>query len=201
MILIVGGSGSGKSAYAEHVCGKLAGASKKYYIATMRCEGEEGAKRVEKHRRMREGKSFITIECATDISKALDNEGDIEDSVVLLEDLSNLVANEFFDIGFDEIYGEAKAETKVEKSMHNDLEAYSRKIIDKVYGDITELAKKVRRLVVVSDNIFEDGLRYDEVTKLYMEALGSINVKLAENANCVAEVVMGVPLFVKGSLS
>lgn len=197
MILIVGGSGSGKSAYAEHVCGKLAGASKKYYIATMRCEGEEGAKRVEKHRSMREGKSFITIECATDISKALDNEGDIEDSVVLLEDLSNLVANEFFCDEFYEMYGEAK----VVKSRSSDLEAYSRKIIDKVYGDITELSKKVRRLVVVSDNIFEDGFEYDEVTKQYMETLGSINVKLAENADCVAEVVAGVPLFVKGSLN
>lgn len=196
MILIVGGSGSGKSAYAEHVCGKLAGASKKYYIATMRCEGEEGAKRVEKHRRMREGKSFITIECATEISKALDNEVDIEASVVLLEDLSNLVANEFFDIDFDEIYGEAKDE----KSMSSDLEAYSKKISDKIFDDITRLSKKVRKLVVVSDNIFEDGFKYDEVTKTYMETLASINVKLAKTADCVAEVVVGMAMLIKGNI-
>lgn len=196
MILIVGGSGSGKSSYAEYVCGELAGTSKKYYIATMRCEGEEGAKRVGKHRRMREGKIFITIECATDISKALDNEVDIEASVVLLEDLSNLVANEFFCIDFDEIYGEAKDE----KSMSSDLEAYSKKISDKIFDDIIELSKKVRKLVVVSDNIFEDGFKYDEVTKTYMETLASINVKLAKTADCVAEVVVGMAMLIKGNI-
>ena len=35
MVLIIGGSGSGKSAYAEEYIGRIAGKGNKYYLATM----------------------------------------------------------------------------------------------------------------------------------------------------------------------
>ena len=41
MILILGGSGSGKSAYAEDYLLRTAGDKKKYYIATMQIWDEE----------------------------------------------------------------------------------------------------------------------------------------------------------------
>ena len=95
LILITGGSGSGKSEYAECTAVKLKtglDAKSLYYIAAMKPYGAEGAKRIERHRRQRAGKGFKTIENYTaampDISK---------DSVVLLECLSNLTANEIFD--------------------------------------------------------------------------------------------------------
>ena len=33
------------------------------YVATMRPFDEEGEKRIERHRRMRDGKGFLTVEC------------------------------------------------------------------------------------------------------------------------------------------
>ena len=60
-VLINGGSGSGKSEYAENRAVML---SKKeglllYYIATMKPFGEEGKRRVERHRRLRSGKGYF----------------------------------------------------------------------------------------------------------------------------------------------
>ena len=57
--LVLGGSGSGKSAYAEHL---LDGKTNKYYIATMQVYDAEGEKKVARHRRLRAGKGFVTIE-------------------------------------------------------------------------------------------------------------------------------------------
>ena len=48
MLLVTGGSGSGKSEYAEQRILE-SGFSLRYYVATMEVFGEEGRKRVEKH--------------------------------------------------------------------------------------------------------------------------------------------------------
>ena len=61
LALITGGSGSGKSAYAEELAASLHG-RETYYVATMICRDEEGRKRVERHRRMRAERHYITIE-------------------------------------------------------------------------------------------------------------------------------------------
>ena len=54
--LIMGGSGSGKSAYAEDYALAQAGESSKYYIATMQIYDAEGQRKVERHRKLRAGK-------------------------------------------------------------------------------------------------------------------------------------------------
>ena len=62
MVVVTGASGSGKSEYAEGVAVKLAGKGDLYYLATMRVYGEEGVRRVERHRKLRAGKGFQTAE-------------------------------------------------------------------------------------------------------------------------------------------
>ena len=62
--LITGGSGSGKSAYAEkYIChvSNEKGCKEKYYIATMQVFDDEGQRKIDRHRRLRAGKGFITI--------------------------------------------------------------------------------------------------------------------------------------------
>lgn len=66
-VLIIGTPDSGKSERAERLISDLAGDYPKFYIATMIPYGEEGKSRVEKHRAMREGKGFETIECPNNI--------------------------------------------------------------------------------------------------------------------------------------
>ena len=45
--LVTGGSGSGKSAYAESLLSEFENIRSRYYIATMQVYGEEGKKRVD----------------------------------------------------------------------------------------------------------------------------------------------------------
>ena len=72
--LITGGSGSGKSAYAEkYICHASSekGYKEKYYIATMQVFDDEGQLKIDRHRRLRAGKGFITIEQPRDIQNAV----------------------------------------------------------------------------------------------------------------------------------
>ena len=56
--LIIGGSGSGKSAIAETLIVSY-GASRRYYIATMSASDAESQRRIARHRRMRDGNQSV----------------------------------------------------------------------------------------------------------------------------------------------
>lgn len=90
--LIIGGSGSGKSAYAEKLVKQIS-ENNRIYIATMRVWDHESEIRVARHRAQRNELGFETIECPI----KLDRVEITEDATVLVEDIPNLVANEMFD--------------------------------------------------------------------------------------------------------
>ena len=175
MTLIIGGSGSGKSAYAEDYTISLSEDRKKYYIATMQIYDEEGKRKVERQRMLRGGKGFSTIEQPIDIGKAAEKMEDGE-RTALLECISNLTANEMF-------LGEIPGTEEV--------------ITEKIVGEIAVLNRELTHLVIVSNNVFEDGNVYDKTTMAYIRAMGRINQKLAEMADEVVEVVVGIPIVIK----
>ena len=175
MTLIIGGSGSGKSAYAEDYMVSISEDRKKYYIATMQIYDEEGKRKVERHRMLRGGKGFSTIEQPVDIGKAAEKM-EAEDRTALLECVSNLTANEMFS---GEVPGTEEA------------------ITEKIVGGIAVLNRELTHLVIVSNNVFEDGNVYDKTTMAYIRAMGRINQKLAEMADEVVEVVVGIPIVFK----
>ena len=86
VILVTGGSSSGKSAFAEQVAVSLP--APHVYAATMRHGDGETEARIRKHRAMRAGKGFHTVELACSPHGFAPVSG-----TVLLEDLSNLVVN------------------------------------------------------------------------------------------------------------
>ena len=79
MELVTGGSGSGKSAYAESavcrlhrlLCRKTGERTPLYYIADMVPYGRETEEKIANHRRMRAGKGFRTLEWYQDLSGKL----------------------------------------------------------------------------------------------------------------------------------
>ena len=91
MILVIGGSGSGKSAWAEGMIAKSR-CQRRYYIVTMQAADGESLARVRRHRAQRAGIGFETIERPRDIG-ALRLQAD---SAALAEDIPNLLANEMF---------------------------------------------------------------------------------------------------------
>lgn len=206
MYLIIGGSGSGKSAYAEELLFSLPDAGKKYYIATMQVCDEESRRRVQKHRKQREGKRFDTIEQPVHVSGAL-TQMDAGKKSAMLECVSNLVANEMFakDIYAEDMYANDPhvedmhaddcdvKETGLKKSKDCSAEAVADKIVD----DIMKLHQPLQQLVIVSNNVFEDGVSYDEMTMEYIKTMGIVNQKLAAVADVVTEVVVGIPVMAK----
>ena len=73
--LVTGGSGSGKSEYAENWLMEQSGGQKDLlpliYVATMMPYTEETKKKIERHHRLRAGKGFRTIEKYTDMYKVV----------------------------------------------------------------------------------------------------------------------------------
>ena len=56
---------------------------------------------------------------------------------------------------------------------------------------------KVKDFIIVTNNVFEDGIVYDETTMNYIKTLGCINQELAKMADIIIEVVVGIPIIVK----
>ncbi len=167
IVLVTGGSGCGKSTWAEKLIASLPN-EKRVYIATMQVYDEESVKRVQRHRAQRADKGFMTIECEKDLASAQVEEG----SIVLLEDLVNLMANEMFDGGD----------------------------VRRIVPALRELAQKCRHLVMVTNDVFSDGMDYAESTREYLRKLSDINRQAAEMADTVVEVVYSIPVCVKGAL-
>lgn len=179
--LITGGSASGKSVFAEQTVISL-DADVRYYIATMQPWGEEGRLRVEKHRAMRAGKGFRTIECyhhlpQLDLPGYEPGQGESplkERTAVLLECMSNLVANEQFETG-----------------------GTDEEIRVRIRNGILHLQKQAGHIIIVTNEVFSDGCDYDSETMRYLELLGCVNQELAAMADRVTEVVYGIPVVLK----
>lgn len=203
--LVIGGSGSGKSAYAEQMAVKAAGNGSLYYVATMQVYDEEGKKKVERHQKMREGKGFLTIEQPRRLKEAAKkvatekvatekvSAGKVAagkvaaervpaGKIVLLECMSNLVANEMFS---EENLSAVMDEAKIKQLSHE------------IISGVTALQDSCDILIIVTNQIFEDGIRYDASTMDYIRLLGDINRQIAERAEQVVEVVAGIPIFIK----
>ena len=67
LTLVVGGSASGKSAFAERLA--VQSGLPRFYVATMRVWDAESEKRVARHRAMRREKRFETLECPLHLEK------------------------------------------------------------------------------------------------------------------------------------
>ena len=70
-------------------------------------------------------------------------------------------------------------------------------VIAKILQGIEVLRKQADPLVIVTNNVFEDGIAYDSATIEYIEALGRVNERLAAEADEVVEVVVGIPQRIK----
>ena len=76
----------------------------------------------------------------------------------LVECVSNLTANEMFD----------------ENGQRSEDE-----VVRRVVSGLKVLSQSVRELVIVTNNVFDDGITYDESTMAYIRALARINIELA----------------------
>ena len=98
---------------------------------------------------------------------------------LLLEDVGNLVANELFPEG---------------GLPPRDPDAAAREVL----GGIERLAQAAVHTVVVTVDVFADGMRYDEGTEAWRRALARVNEGVTAMADRAVEVVCGIPVWMKG---
>lgn len=173
MTLVTGGSASGKSEYAENLAYTMHQENKNapfFYIATMQAFDREAEEKIKRHREMRKHKGFTTIECFLGLKELELPKG----SIVLLDCMSNLVANEMFD-----------PKGAREHTVANVLEGIQR------------LLTSCHHVVVVTNEVFGEAGNYSEETMQYVKFLGEINRQMAVLSQKVVEVVYGIPVIHK----
>ena len=171
LIVITGGAASGKSAHAERILCQYA-ADSRLYLATMEPFGAEAAARIARHRALRAGKDFDTVERPRDLAGLTLTR---RYGGVLLEDLGNLLANELF--------SPAGARADAEAA---------------ILAGIEHVHAQCGTLVIVTNEVFSDGLAYDADTLRYIAALGRLNTALAARADAYAQSVCGILVPLKG---
>lgn len=200
MIILVTGKGkSGKSAFAEKLIMEIKQDEPIYYLATMECQDQASRERIEKHRKARADKPFITIEKTVHISDVMfDVTG-----TVLLECLINLVGNEMFSAdGFvarqgiqwsemilsDSVNESVQTKLVESDSLKNTLQA---ELIEYLYQEIITLSKRCKNLVIISGDVAKDGESYDAETLAYLDTIQKITKRVADIADKTYEIVEG----------
>lgn len=173
-ILITGGSKCGKSSAAENILSGFSG--EKYYIAAMEPYGEEALRAIARHREMRRGKGFLTIERPRDICGISLLENGVP-RCALLECLTTLCANEMF------------APAGISDPS------------EKIISGIKKLSAQVEKLVIVTNEVAADGIEYPAETMDYIRIMSRLNSAAADLADTVIECVCGIPLVLKGALT
>lgn len=189
-ILISGGAKNGKSIYAQKISKAM---SLKYdvplyYVATMEPVDEEDENRIQRHIKERAGWGFTTIEeprrlaeiFERDIITGEDSNAKLgkgtarsenvdERGVFLVDSLTALLGNNMFNSNGD---------------MNLDC-------FDDVCDDIYRFSMKASNIVLVSDAIGCDGMKFDDVTEAYRRALARLEKEIASYYDRVTEVSVG----------
>ncbi|MBK5253863.1 MAG: bifunctional adenosylcobinamide kinase/adenosylcobinamide-phosphate guanylyltransferase [Peptostreptococcaceae bacterium] len=166
---ISGGCKNGKSFHAQRVAKKMSEENglPLYYIATMIPIDEEDNIRIDRHISERAGWGFETIEQPVNILGCLDkidNKG-----VFLFDSVTALLMNEMFPVSGEPNLGAAK----------------------KIAKELEEFCSRTDNTVFVSDYIYSDCNKFDDLTDKYREGLALLDKTLAKACGQVVEVAYG----------
>jgi len=166
---ISGGCKNGKSYHAQHLTKEMAenGGLPLYYIATMIPIDEEDHIRIERHIRERDGWGYTTIEQPInilDVFQKADRKG-----VFLFDSVTALLMNEMFPVDKEPCLGAA----------------------EKIAKELEKFCKISKNTVFVSDYLYSDCNRFDDLTDKYREGLALLDKTLAKSCDRVIEVAYG----------
>lgn len=177
LILITGGARSGKSRYAEALARHLGGEDVGY-VATLEPGDDEMQRRIARHRQRRPA-SWRTIEAPLTVAAVL---REATESVLLLDCLSGFVSNILL---AHEHEGEEAA-------------------IAAVLGEVARVLEAVqacgKTVIVVSNEVGSGVVPPTALGRWYRDALGLANQRVAQAADAVALVTVGIPQVLKGTL-
>ncbi len=176
-MFITGGSGSGKSAFAESIAQKLGG--NLVYIATMPVASPEDEKKVERHHKLRADKGFVTLEKPGSLTCLPDGK-----ETLLIECISTHTANLMF-----------SPENNISTVPSNT--GYWIRTIEK---ELDPILRRKGNTIFVSAETAADGSVCSPGTEAYKTVLTAINRYLVQHSDAAFEMVCGIPVKIKGEL-
>jgi adenosylcobinamide kinase/adenosylcobinamide-phosphate guanylyltransferase len=168
VVLVTGGSRSGKSSHALDLAGSY---RKKAFIATAEALDQEMRARIEEHRRQRDP-SFHTVEAPLDLAGALDALPP-EVEVAVIDCVTVWLGNLFH-------HRLIKDETAAE-----------------IGAFLTTIERPPCDLIIVTNEVGMGIIPGDHETRRFRDAAGRINQHLARVAHEVILTVCGIPLQLK----
>lgn len=204
IVFVNGGSGSGKSAFAESVAQQFGGDL--IYVATMPVFSEEDLRKVERHHKLRAGKGFQTLERPKLLTDIPDN-----GETVLIECMSTHTANVMYDTEIDWtlqdtqetdfLYGSGAANKGVgfpcKASKTDTVFLWT----ERIFRELKPILNRSGHTIFVSAETGADGTVYDQETENYKRVLIQVNNYLMEHADAGFEVVCGIPIKLKGEFT
>lgn len=179
IILVTGGSRSGKSSYALGIGQSVPGPRK--FIATCPVTDDEIKMRIDAHKHERLSGNWETIEQQTEIGEVLET---VENSAVILVDCLTLWVNNLM----------YRAKTELENFSEAGIENYSSEVI--------RICRKRQGIsIFVSNEVGMGIVPGDKETRLYRDLVGRCNQVFATEADAVVLVVCGIANFIKGELN
>src|SRR5699024_11438296 len=109
-----------------------------------------------------------------------------EDSVILLDCLTVWLSNEFYQKGITE-------ETLVNSEKWNEVKQH-------VMNEIKNLRARTDTLVIVSNDMFHEGIHQLDYVNLYSQMLGDLHLYIVSEANQVFAIESNVSIFITQSL-
>ncbi|TYQ16417.1 UNVERIFIED_CONTAM: adenosylcobinamide kinase /adenosylcobinamide-phosphate guanylyltransferase [Acetivibrio alkalicellulosi] len=182
VILVTGGSRSGKSSFAESIAKKYG--NNVLYIATSIPFDDEMKIRVRKHREQRP-EYWQTLEAYKDFDIYL-KEHTCQKEVLLLDCITLMVTNIILEercdwekISLEEVsFIERRVEKEVEKLLH-------------------EVEKGSATLIAVTNEVGMGIIPSNRLSRIFSDIAGRINQKLAKVADEVFLCVSGIPIKIK----
>ncbi len=174
--LILGGARSGKSSYAQ----KLAEDSGKSvtFLATAQAFDEEMSARIQKHRAERSA-DWTTLEIPLGIASHVNQ---IQSQVVILDCITLLISNLMMQFVKDDLVDESPFMQSVQNEMDNLLSA---------------IRASNQHWIIVSNEVGLGLVPPYQMGRVYRDAIGGANQRLAREADSVLFMVAGIPMFVK----
>ncbi len=181
MILILGGARSGKSTYAEKLAAETSPAGRVLYVATAQAWDDEMRARITKHKEDRPS-GWRTVEAPIAVGQAIAPAA-ADAEVVLLDCLTLLTSNVVLALPEGATADAVRAEAAALAEVNEILRAYRA-------GNAT--------WIVVSNEVGLGLVPPYPLGRLYRDALGRANQRLAAEADTVLFMVAGIPMRVKG---
>ena len=177
LVLILGGARSGKSSYAQ----SLAEATGKSvtFLATAQALDEEMSTRIQKHRAERP-LNWETLEIPFDIASQVQ----VKSSVVILDCVTLLISNLLMQFVKNDLVDEARFMAAVQKEI-NELISMLR------------AREQEQDWLIISNEVGLGLVPAYQMGRVYRDAIGWANQRLAREANKVIFMAAGIPTVIK----